>query len=82
LNYYPIDDFVINLDNVWKFIGFSNKGNAKRLLQQNFVQDKDDQKLLIRTEKQVVNLKDGKNIGGAGLNQETIVFLNIIKNVI
>lgn len=34
-NYHPIDDFVINLDNVWKFIGFSNKGNAKRLLQQN-----------------------------------------------
>lgn len=26
LNYNPIDDFIVNLDNVWKFIGFSNKG--------------------------------------------------------
>ena len=25
LNYHPINDFIINLDNVWKFIGFSNK---------------------------------------------------------
>lgn len=31
LDYHPINDFVINLENVWKFIGFANKGNAKRL---------------------------------------------------
>ena len=76
LNYHPINDFVVNLENVWKFIGFSNKANAKRLLKQHFTENKDYQKLLIRMDEQVVNLKDGKNIGGAGLNQETIM-LNI-----
>lgn len=76
LNYHPINDFIINLENVWKFIGFSNKANAKRLLKHNFIEEKDYKKLLIRTDEQVFNLKDGKNIGGAGLNQETIM-LNI-----
>ena len=76
LNYHPINDFVVNLDNVWKFIGFSNKANAKRLLKQHFTENKDYQKLLIRMDEQAVNLKNGKNIGGAGLNQETIM-LNI-----
>jgi hypothetical protein len=73
LNYHPLNDFIINLDNVWKFIGFSNKGNAKRLLQQHFIENNHYKKLLLRTEKQ---LKNGKNIGGAGHNQETIM-LNI-----
>lgn len=73
LNYHPIDDFIVNLDNVWKFIGFSNKGNAKRLLQQHFTENQDYKKLLLRREKQV---KNNKNIGGAGQNQETIM-LNI-----
>jgi hypothetical protein len=76
LNYHPINDFVVNLENVWKFIGFSNKANGKRLLKQHFTENKDYQKLLIRSDEQVVNLKDGKNIGGAGLNQETIM-LNV-----
>ncbi len=38
LNYHPINDFVINLENVWKFIGFSNKANAKRLLKHHFIE--------------------------------------------
>jgi hypothetical protein len=76
LNYHPINDFVVNLENVWKFIGFSNKANGKRLLKQHFTENKDYQKMLIRSDEQVVNLKDGKNIGGAGLNQETIM-LNV-----
>ena len=63
LNYHPVDDFIINLDNVWKFIGFSNKANGKRLLKQHFTENKDYKKLLTRMGQQVVNLKDGKNIG-------------------
>ena len=50
LNYHPINDFVVNLENVWKFIGFSNKANAKRLLKQHFTENKDYQKLLIRSD--------------------------------
>ena len=34
-------DFVIDLDSVWKWIGFSTKSNAKRLLEKQFVIDND-----------------------------------------
>ena len=70
LNYHHINDFVVNLDNVWKFIGFSNKANAKRLLKQHFTENKDYQKLLIRTDENPQNT----NLGGRP--QETIM-LNI-----
>jgi hypothetical protein len=76
LNYHPINDFVINLENVWKFIGFANKGNAKRLLKHHFTENKDYkisfsrlEKLLLRSEKQV----NERNTGGSGLNNETIM---------
>ena len=74
LNYHPTDDFIVNLENVWKFIGFSNKANAKRLLKHNFKENSDyklifirtdeNKTLLIPTDEQVPNTKDGKNIGG------------------
>ena len=41
LNYHAVNDFVVNLDNVWKFIGFSNKANGKRLLKQHFTENRD-----------------------------------------
>jgi phage anti-repressor protein len=67
LNYHPVDDFVVDLDNVWKFIGFSNKGNGKRLLKQHFTENRDYKIALLRSEKR-------KNEGG--YNEETIM-LNI-----
>ena len=33
LNYHKTNDFVIDLDNVWKWLGFSQKVNAKRVLE-------------------------------------------------
>jgi hypothetical protein len=33
--------FVINFDNIWKWIGFSTKGNAKTLLTKKFIENKD-----------------------------------------
>jgi hypothetical protein len=70
LNYHPINDFIINLENVWKFIGFSNKANAKRLLKHNFTEDKDYKirTLLIRTDEQ----KNKDNIGGASVKKTFI----------
>jgi hypothetical protein len=38
------------LENVWKFIGFSNKANAKRLLKQHFTENKDYKLIIIRTD--------------------------------
>ena len=36
LNYDQKTDFVIDLDNVWKWLEFTNKANAKRLLEKYF----------------------------------------------
>lgn len=66
LNYHQLNDFIVNLDNVWKFIGFSNKANAKRLLKHNFTENTDYKISLIRTDERV----------HGGQNQETIM-LNI-----
>jgi len=57
LNYHPTNDYIVNLENVWKFIGFSNKANGKRLLKQHFTENKDYQKLLIRMDEQTLLLR-------------------------
>jgi len=46
LNYNQRNDFVIDLDNIWKWIGFSTKQKAKNLLEKNFVINNDYKNLL------------------------------------
>ena len=76
LNYHPINDFVVNLENVWKFIGFSNKANAKRLLKQHFTENKHYQIVFIRTDENPSNT----NLGGRP--QETIMMnINTFKKL-
>jgi phage anti-repressor protein len=41
LNYHPTNDFPINLDDVYKMIGFAHKKNAKRTLVNNFIENED-----------------------------------------
>jgi hypothetical protein len=41
LNYNKNTDFVVDLDNVWKWIGFCQKIDAKRLLEKHFIVDID-----------------------------------------
>ena len=50
LNYHPTNDFVVDLDNVWKWLGFNQKYNAKRTLEKHFVVDKDYKISLLRSE--------------------------------
>lgn len=76
INYHPTNDYPINLEQVYKMLGFANKGNAMKTIKSNFTLDEDYKVLPFRTEKQVSNLKNGKNIGGAGLNKESVM-LNI-----
>jgi hypothetical protein len=45
-------EFVIDLDDVWKWMGFLNKANAKRCLEKYFIADKDYANLLIPKDKQ------------------------------
>lgn len=66
LNYNSVTDFPINLENVWKLLGFANKGNAKRLLENNFVKDEDYKSSLLPKEK--------SSWGGSGAEQ---IMINI-----
>uniref|UniRef100_A0A6C0DJ53 Nuclease-associated modular DNA-binding 1 domain-containing protein n=1 Tax=viral metagenome TaxID=1070528 RepID=A0A6C0DJ53_9ZZZZ len=69
LKYDTKKDFVIDLDNVWKWLGFSQKIKAKQMLEKQFIIDKDYKLLLYQQVKQ-----DDKNHGGH--NKETFM-LNI-----
>lgn len=61
LNYDPKNDFVIDLDDVWKWLGFSQKIKAKQLLEKNFVINKDYIKSLYLQVKQSEQTKGGQN---------------------
>ena len=67
LNYNQTTDFVINLDNVWEWLGFSQKVNAKKVLEKHFLLDIDYKILLCKLQDQVSH---------GGHNKETIM-LNI-----
>jgi phage anti-repressor protein len=60
LKYDNKNDFVIDLDNVWQWLGFGQKVNAKRVLEKNFMIDKDYKLLLCQLAKQT-NIKGGHN---------------------
>ena len=62
LKYDSQTDFVIDLDNIWKWLGFSQKVNAKMLLEKNFTIDKDYKKSLLLQQKQTEqSTKGGHN---------------------
>jgi len=71
LNYDPKKDFVIDLDNVWKWLGFSQKVNAKTLLEKQFTIDKDYTKSLLLQQKQTTHTKGGHNKEIIMLNVDT-----------
>jgi phage anti-repressor protein len=50
-NYHKTNDYIFNLENVFKMLGFANKGNAKKLLQSHFIEDKDYKTSLVPKEK-------------------------------
>ena len=72
LNYNSKTDFVINLDDVWKWCGFARKGFAKTLLVKHFTNDID-----YKIHKAASEVTEAgpctRNLGGAGLNKETIL---------
>jgi hypothetical protein len=61
LNCDPKNDFVIDLDKIWKWMGFSQKVNAKTLLEKQFTIDKDYTKSLLLQQKQPNQTKGGHN---------------------
>jgi phage anti-repressor protein len=75
MNYHPTNDFPINLEHVFKMIGFANKGNAMKTIKSNFTLDEDYRILLFRTEKQV---HGGHNKDDIMLNVDTFKNLCMI----
>jgi hypothetical protein len=70
LNCDPINDFVIDLDNVWKWLDFCQKQRAKELLEKNFIIDK-DYKCLLTLESEQKKGRGGHNIKKIVLNIST-----------
>jgi hypothetical protein len=68
LNYDEITDYVVDLDNIWQWLGYNQKYNAKYTLEKNFILDIDYKNNSIES--------GTKNQGRGGHNKEKI-FLNI-----
>jgi len=51
MNYHPTDDYPINLEHVFKMIGFANKGNAMKTIKSNFIENEDYKSSLLPKEK-------------------------------
>lgn len=68
MHYHPINDFPINLEHIYKMIGFLNKANAKRTLKNNFNEDEDYKVVFIRTDE---NLSGGRPVETIMLNVDT-----------
>ena len=70
INYNKITDFVIDLDNIWKWLDFTNKANAKKLLVKYYIIDKDYKNSLDTSIKQELK-HGGQNIQKFYLNIKT-----------
>jgi len=70
LNYDKTVDFVIDLDDIWKWLGFSSKQNAIKLLEKHFKVDEDYNNL-------VLNLVDKHKKGNDGGHNIKKILMNI-----
>ena len=66
LNYHQTNDFIIDLNNIWRWLEFSQKIRAKELLEKNFISDINYKKIR----------KDENDKTHGGSNKE-IIMLNI-----
>ena len=67
LNYDKNIDFIVDLDNVWRWLGFSQKFNAIRMIEKHFKQDIDYKNLAPQF---------GGKFGGASLNNHVLTNLD------
>ena len=61
MNYVQKKDFIIDLDDVWKWVGFKQKVKAKVLQEKHFMVDRDYIKSLSQPVKRSTHVKDGQN---------------------
>ena len=60
LNYNQTTDFVIDLDNLWKWLGFSQKAAAKKVLEKHFNINVDYKVLLYQLDEQTNDGRGGR----------------------
>lgn len=60
MNYHPTNDYPINLEHVFKMIGFANKGNAMKTIKSNFIINEDYKIVFFHKEKN----PEIKDLGG------------------
>jgi len=53
LKYDKVNDFVIDVDDIWKWLGFTTKGNAKFNLEKNFKIEKDYRCMFPKLQQQI-----------------------------
>jgi phage anti-repressor protein len=71
LNYHQTNDFIIDLDNIWEWLGFSQKAIAKRSLEKFFTTPKDYKVLSCRSVEQKQETRGGHNKEKVLLNIRT-----------
>jgi hypothetical protein len=75
------NDFVIDLDNVWKWLGFSSKHKSKELLNKIFVVNKDYKSLLTQPGEQKNTIispeASGEKKGNRGGHNKEVIMLNV-----
>jgi phage anti-repressor protein len=71
LNYHPTNDYVIDLDDAWKWLGFSQKAIAKRSMEKWFIEGKDYKVSLYRSAYQIDSIRGGQNRETIMLNIDT-----------
>ena len=78
LKYDSKNDFVIDLDNVWKWLGFSQKIRGKELLEKQFCINKDYKILLsLSGEQNSVTEAFGAKKDNRGGHNKEIIMLNL-----
>ncbi len=79
INCHQLNDFVIDLDKIWKWMGFSSKFNAKHMIEKNFIEEKNYKKLSYDdtlSQNIASEGSEAKKNGRGGHNKE-IIMLNI-----
>jgi hypothetical protein len=69
LNYHSKNDFIIDFDNIWQWLGFSQKVHAKTCLEKHFIIENDYKSSLSKIREQKKGLRGGHN--------KEIIMLNI-----
>jgi hypothetical protein len=79
-NYHPSNDYPINLEHVFKMIGFAHKKNAKRTLENNFIEGEDYKIAVLAREhgkKVLLSKEQNLNTKDLGGRPEETVMLNV-----